>query len=219
MTLQGSFTARKIWDKYDQRAQAISTKIIKMMASDNQPFSMVEDQGFIELIVHLEPHYLIPSRTYFTKDVLPKLYSKVKGVIAEELDQAKFISFTSDLWTCSNSNESFISLTGHWLNEDFSYKSAMLNARHFPGRHTGALIESNFNLMLSEWSIDHSHIQMLVRDGASNIAQQYLSTPASSVNSERLFSEAGNILEEKRSRLLPRNVEKLLFLHHNLGRF
>ena len=68
---------------------------------------------------------------------------------------------------CSKSNESFTSLTVHWLDEDFSHKSTM---RHFPGRHTGALIESNFNLMLSEWSIDHSHIQMLVHDGASNIA-------------------------------------------------
>ena len=44
------------------------------------------------------------------------------------------------------------------------------NARHFPGRHTGALIESNFNLMLSEWSIEHNRLQMLVRDRASNIA-------------------------------------------------
>jgi len=50
------------------------------------------------------------------------------------------------------------------------------------------------------------------------LAKQYLSMPASSVCSERLFSEAGNIFEEKRSRLLPRNGEMLLFLHHNLNR-
>ena len=45
----------------------------------------------------------------------------------------------------------------------------MLNAKHFTGRHTGTLIESNFSLMPSEWSIDYSRIQMLVRDGTSNI--------------------------------------------------
>ena len=124
--LHGSFCAKKIWDINDQRPLAISTKISKMIASDNQPFSIVEDQGFIEFIAHLQPHYLIPSRKYFTQDALPKLYSKIRGAIAEELDQAKLISFTSDLWTCSKSNESFISLTGHWLDEDFSYNSAML---------------------------------------------------------------------------------------------
>ena len=37
-------------------------------------------------------------------------------------------------------------------------------------KHTGALIEAVFHLMLEEWSIEPCRIQMLVRDGASNIA-------------------------------------------------
>lgn len=52
----------------------------------------------------------------------------------------------------------------------------------------------------------------------ARLARKYLATPSSSVYSERLFSEYGNIYEEKRSRLLPRTGEKILFLHHNLGR-
>lgn len=44
----------------------------------------------------------------------------------------------------------------------------------------------------------------------------YLSSPCSSVYSERLFSEAGLVYEEKRNRLLPANAEKLVFIHHNL---
>lgn len=52
----------------------------------------------------------------------------------------------------------------------------------------------------------------------TKLAKKYLSAPATSVYLERLFSEAGNIYEETRSRLLPRNAEKLLFLHHNLDK-
>lgn len=50
----------------------------------------------------------------------------------------------------------------------------------------------------------------------SRIAKVYLCCPASSVYSERLFSEAGNIYETKRNRLLPDRAEALVFLHHNL---
>ena len=50
----------------------------------------------------------------------------------------------------------------------------------------------------------------------SKLVMKYLSAPSSSVYSERLFSEKGNIYEEHRNRMLPRNGEMLAFLHHNL---
>ena len=47
-------------------------------------------------------------------------------------------------------------------------------------------------------------------------AKQILSIPASSATSERVFSTSGRILEERRSRLLSKNVDKILFLHKNM---
>lgn len=48
------------------------------------------------------------------------------------------------------------------------------------------------------------------------VALKYLSPPSSSVYSERVFSEAGNISSEKRCRLAPHKADNILFLHHNL---
>lgn len=50
----------------------------------------------------------------------------------------------------------------------------------------------------------------------TKFVKMYMSSPCSSVYSERLFSEAGLVYEEKRNRLLPANAEKLVFINHNL---
>ena len=53
----------------------------------------------------------------------------------------------------------------------------------------------------------------------SKAAQRYLSSPATSVPSERLFSSAGDICSDKRTCLLAENVERLVFLQANMNNF
>lgn len=55
-----------------------------------------------------------------------------------------------------------------------------------------------------------NHIPLLQK-----IATYILCIPCSSATSERVFSTSGRILEERRSRLLGENVDKILFLHKN----
>ena len=50
----------------------------------------------------------------------------------------------------------------------------------------------------------------------SKLARTYLAPPPSSTASEREFKVAKNIQSESRARLLPANLEKLLFLKYNL---
>lgn len=50
------------------------------------------------------------------------------------------------------------------------------------------------------------------------VALKYSCIPATSVPSERVFSKAGQIVSARRNRLLPDNVDKLIFLNANLER-
>ncbi|XP_048014366.1 zinc finger BED domain-containing protein 4-like [Megalobrama amblycephala] len=49
-------------------------------------------------------------------------------------------------------------------------------------------------------------------------AKHLLCVPATSTPSERIFSKAGYIVNKTRSSLLPENVDKLIFLAHNMKR-
>ncbi|XP_041843803.1 zinc finger BED domain-containing protein 4-like [Melanotaenia boesemani] len=52
--------------------------------------------------------------------------------------------------------------------------------------------------------------------GLASVARAYLSAPCTSVESERLFSAASNIVDEHRNRLMPEKAEMLLFIKKNL---
>ena len=43
----------------------------------------------------------------------------------------------------------------------------------------------------------------------------YLAAPPTSMPSERLFSVAGDVISEHRTRLNPDNAEKLIFMNYN----
>ena len=49
----------------------------------------------------------------------------------------------------------------------------------------------------------------------SLLSKNFLCIMATSVPSERLFSTAGNLIAEKRSRLTSDNIDKLIFLYEN----
>ena len=107
MTLEESFSQKKYWDINNHCSAAIHQKVMNTIAIDNQPFSIAKDQGFVELLAHFQPKYMLPSRTYFSDVMLPNAYKEVKVCLLTQLDKihAPHISFTSDMWTSQHSIE------------------------------------------------------------------------------------------------------------------
>lgn len=53
----------------------------------------------------------------------------------------------------------------------------------------------------------------------SELSKIYLAIPATSTPSERLFSDAGNLLTTKRTRILPELFKRMIFLKKNINKF
>nr|XP_004213102.1 zinc finger BED domain-containing protein 4-like [Hydra vulgaris] len=139
------------------------------MALDNQPFTLVEDTGFNNLMNHLEPRYCMPSRKFFSKTIIPQLYMELNNKISDKLIKTDYISFSSDIWTCPISHESFISLSTHSIDKDFNRFDVVLHASHFPESHIGINISKKLESMWDSWKIQAERRHILVRDGASNM--------------------------------------------------
>ena len=55
-----------------------------------------------------------------------------------------------------------------------------------------------------------------LQQALSKVAKRYLTPPCSTVDVERLFSDAGDILCENRMSLKAPKVEKILYMHQNM---
>ena len=65
------------WDISDIRAQRVHKLVMEMIALDKQPFSLVENIGFVRLLQVLEPRYTLPSRKYLIEKRLPLVHDEV----------------------------------------------------------------------------------------------------------------------------------------------
>ncbi len=173
MSIQTRFDKARLWDINSSAAKRITQLIGEMMALDNQPFVMVEDLGFQRLMKHVAPSYQIPSRFPFSDKVIPNLFERAKKATFEKLSESQSISFTSDIWTCQHTNDSYISLSAHWVSDVIpSMQSFVLHSSVFSGSHPGPAIASRFEAMLETWEIPASRCHMVITDNGANMVSE-----------------------------------------------
>ena len=148
------------------RSREITKRIGEMIAVDNEPFTLVDHAGFSRLLLLLEPRYKLPSERYFSETLIPAIYQKVSDKVKALLSSTDHVSVTTDVWS-SVAQDSYISLTCHYISSDFKHHHVCLNAAPFNDRHTGEHISAMINNCLQSWNLaDKLHV--VVHDNGSN---------------------------------------------------
>lgn len=94
-------------------------------------------------------------------------YNKVKQRVMKELNMSSNVSLTTDCWTNSHA-DSFITLTAHFINEQWQLSTLNLATGPFNERHTAENLLDFLNKELEFWQIN-SKTTLIVSDNASNI--------------------------------------------------
>lgn len=162
------------WDKNHPKAKALTVEIGKWMASSLHPYSLVEEQGFKNVLKLCQPLYSVPSSKTFTRNIIPQLYSDVKKVINRALMEQKSVlaslAITVDMWT-SLSNSAYMALTTHFMDEEFTIQNYCLGCYTFIGEHSGENISQKINSCLVDWDLNDLSVPLYsITDNAKNIA-------------------------------------------------
>ncbi|KAJ3609908.1 hypothetical protein NHX12_022002 [Muraenolepis orangiensis] len=120
-------------------AGVLTESILNMLVNDMRPISMVEDEGFKQMVTTFHPGYTLPSRTHFTKLMEGKYeatFSKVKDALKATKNK---IALTTDAWT-SVATKAYLGITCHFISDDWELNSFCLTTMPLEEWHTGTNI-------------------------------------------------------------------------------
>lgn len=168
-SLQQAFERQGKLSPDNVKAKEITEKVLHFIVLDDQPLSVVENEGFRNLMAYLQPRYSLPSRKYLSETALPELYSIVAKKLADKLKGVRSMSFTTDIWTSDVCPMSLLSLTVHWVGSDYGLCSAVLQVKKCRGSHNRTTIAAALTDVLDHWMIPPQKVHVILRDNASNM--------------------------------------------------
>lgn len=134
------------------------------------PIHAVNKVGFQKMIHTPDKRYQLPSRNYFSQIAIPKLYNSCRDEVQKEMATVTFFSTTMDLWS-SRTSEPYISLTVHFVDEEFELKSRCLQTSYFPTDHTGENIALGLREALAAWDLCEERQVAITTDNGTNMVK------------------------------------------------
>lgn len=150
-----------------RKSEELDRQLIKMIAKEYQPFSLVEDAEFKKFIYMLYPGYTLPTRKTVSSTLLPKYFNATSTIVAESVERADAVCITTDSWSSFN-NDSFIAVTVHFIDENTKLQCYLLECINYTQSHTASNLAQFLSDVFYKWKI-HDKVSAIVTDNAANV--------------------------------------------------
>lgn len=140
-----------------------------MICKDSQPFQIVENEGFLNLMKVSAPLYKVPSR-FTMKKMLENKFIIIQNYFKEKIMNVDSVTLTTDIWTDTMQTRSFLGVTMFFFDGD-KIDSVTLGVYDLTQSHTAEYIASMLLQSCEEWGIDTGKVQAVVTDAAANIVK------------------------------------------------
>lgn len=128
--------------------RALALYIVRAM----QPLSLVDCPHFNAFVKFIDPRFSLPCRNTITHTVLPDIYHEAKEKLRDELSKVDYVALTCDCWT-SMTNDSYLTVTVHYINEKIKSVSRVLATVGLEERHTSINLAKRLKAIAAEWKI------------------------------------------------------------------
>ncbi|XP_076837705.1 E3 SUMO-protein ligase ZBED1-like [Brachyhypopomus gauderio] len=169
-TVLDAFASVTPYERGSKRQREITDAITFHLVKDMVPMNTVTKEGFKKMLRTLDKRYELPSRTYFSQVGIPQMYEKCKAQVEVELSQVYYYATTTDMWS-SRTTDPYISLTVHFITEDFQLKSRCLQTTFFPEDLTSENIATGMREAVAAWSLDEGRQVCITTDNAANMVK------------------------------------------------
>lgn len=150
-----------------EKVDKLSTLLVEWIICDQQPFYVVDNPRFRALVKALDERYQMPVRQTVANKVT-QLYEAEKTTIKRALQGLdRKIAITTDMWTACT-NQAYMSVTLHWIDDDWQLRRILLDLIPTHERHTGQNLKDAMMNVVRFFGIG-KQILSVTTDNASNM--------------------------------------------------
>ncbi|KAL5157698.1 putative AC transposase [Glycine soja] len=157
-------------ENYTFNQDAARMELTKMIALHEYPLAMINHIGFRRFSNVVQPLFKVISRNTLKLDIL-KFYESERAKTMKLIQKnSSRIAISTDMWTASNQNKGYMTITTHFIDNNWNLQSRLMRFIYVPAPHSVEVLAEIIIEHFFEWNLDRKVSTITVDNCSTNDA-------------------------------------------------